>query len=78
MSSQTDAIPTELVWQDGGPGCIDKVWQLSGPDVKAENTWENPFAMVPQAIKPPALDQGKATLQLPPLSFTVVTTSARA
>ena len=68
--SQTDAVTTELVWQDKAPKAITEVWQLAGTDVKAANTWEKPNRITAQAIAAPKIVDGKATIQLPPLSFT--------
>ena len=75
--SQTDAITTDVVWQNGQPDSISAAWQLAGTDVKAENSWEDPNRLTAQAIQPPALDGAKATLTLPPLSFTVLVTKAQ-
>jgi len=72
--SQTDAITTDVVWQSGQPDSIAEAWQLAGTDVKAENSWDDPNRITAQSIQPPVLDGGKATLRLPPLSFTVLTT----
>jgi alpha-N-arabinofuranosidase len=75
--SQTDAITTDVVWQSGQPGSISEAWQLAGTDVKAENSWDDPNRITAQAIQPPTLDGGKATLRLPPLSFTVLVTKSQ-
>jgi alpha-N-arabinofuranosidase len=75
--SQTDAIVTEVVWQSGSPDCIAAAWQLTGTDVKEVNTWDEPDRLRAKSIQPPAIVDGKATLQLPPLSFTVLTTRSQ-
>jgi alpha-N-arabinofuranosidase len=72
--SQTDTIHTDLVWQDGQAVQIDKVWQLTGEDPKVLNTWDDPERISAQPIPVPAVDRGRASLNLPPLSFTVLTT----
>jgi alpha-L-arabinofuranosidase len=72
--SQTDAVTTEVVWQDENPVKIDQAWQLSGGNVKEMNSWEDPNHVVAKAISAPAVENGRATLSLPPLSFTVLTT----
>jgi alpha-N-arabinofuranosidase len=72
--SQTDAIATDLIWQDGEAVRFGEGWQLAGRDVKAANTWETPNAITAQPISPPPISDGRATLQAPPLSFTVLTT----
>ncbi len=75
--SQTDAITTDIVWQSGRPDRIAEAWQLAGADVKQENSWEQPNNITAQSIEPPASVDGKATLRLPPLSFTVLTTKSQ-
>jgi alpha-N-arabinofuranosidase len=70
----TDAIVTDIVWQNGQAVQVDKAWRLAGSDPKEVNTWEAPERLVAQAIPAPAVVDGRATLNLPPLSFTVLTT----
>lgn len=72
--SQTETLEAELVWQQGAPKKITAANQLSGTDLKAANSFENPNAVVSKAIKAPALKEGKATLKVPPLSFTTLIT----
>jgi alpha-N-arabinofuranosidase len=67
-------VTTELVWQTGAPAAFGEAWQLAGDDAKQANSWESPNALVAKRISAPKLDGGKATLQLPPMSFTVLTT----
>jgi alpha-N-arabinofuranosidase len=70
--SQSEAIVTELVWQSGVPQRVNEAWQLTGADVKAVNSWENPNNLAAQPLPAPALRDGKVTLSLPPLSFTTI------
>jgi alpha-N-arabinofuranosidase len=72
--SQTESVTTDLLWQDGQPLQVEEAWQLNGGDPKAANSWEAPEHVVPKAIPTPTVDGGRATLSLPPLSFTVLTT----
>jgi len=72
--SQTDSVTTDLVWQDKKAVQFDKAWQIAGTDPKQVNTWEAPDQLVAVPIAPPAIDAGNATITLPPLSFTVLTT----
>jgi alpha-N-arabinofuranosidase len=72
--SQTESIVTDFVWQDGKAVQINEVWQLAGSDPKEANTWDDPNRLVAKSIPAPAADNGRATLNLPPLSFTVLTT----
>jgi alpha-L-arabinofuranosidase len=70
--SQTEALPTQLIWQSGTPGLIQETWQLAGTAVKAVNTWEQPDTIVAHSISNPAVVDGAAELVLPPLSFTAL------
>jgi alpha-N-arabinofuranosidase len=70
---QTDAIVTDLIWQSGETIQIDEAWQLAGSDPKETNTWDEPNRLVASAISAPTVEDGRATVQLPPLSFTAIT-----
>jgi alpha-N-arabinofuranosidase len=72
--SQTDAVVTDIVWQDGKTVQIDQAWQLAGSDPKEANSWDAPNRLVAKASSAPAVEDGRATLNLPPLSFTVLST----
>jgi alpha-N-arabinofuranosidase len=74
--SQTESIATDLVWQDGQALQIDQAWQLAGSDPKQVNSWDAPERLAAQPIPTPTVDAGRATINLPPLSFTVLTTGA--
>jgi len=43
---------------------------LTGPDLKAVNTFADPRRVVPQRLDPPAA-AGRMTFNLPPRSYTV-------
>ena len=65
------AEPVELTLR----GLNDKavqVRQLSGSDPKAHNTFENPNAVVPTNLGAQPVTDGKLSLLLPPMSFTVI------
>lgn len=72
--SQTDSVLTDLVWQDGRDVKLGEGRQLAGADPKAMNTWEQPDLLRAQPIAAPKVVDSKATIQLPPLSFTMLTT----
>jgi alpha-L-arabinofuranosidase len=72
--SEKDSLPTEFIWQDDKSVQIDQAWQIAGADPKQVNTWEAPDQLVARAIDAPVIEQGCATVTLPPLSFTVFTT----
>ena len=74
--SQSDSVVTDIAWQDGRTVTMGEAWQLAGNDPKALNTWENRNALTAQPITAPVVVDGKATIQLPPLSFTVLTAHA--
>jgi len=72
--SEKDSVTTDLVWQDGKIVQVDQAWQIAGTDPKRANTWEAPDQLVAKSISSPTIDSGRATITLPPLSFTVLTT----
>jgi alpha-L-arabinofuranosidase len=74
--SQTEAVLTDLVWQDAQGLEIEKAWQLAGNDPKEVNRWDSPEQVVAKSVPAPTVENGRATLNLPPLSFTVLTTCA--
>jgi alpha-N-arabinofuranosidase len=75
--SVTEPVLTDLIWQDGKAIRVGQAWQLSGSDPKAVNSWDAPNRLVANAIPVPAMEDGCTTIQLPPLSFTVLTTAPR-
>ena len=75
--SQTDTILTDIAWQDKNDVKIDTVWQLAGNDPKATNSWEAPDQVIAREIAAPAMANGRARINLPPLSFTVLKTSSQ-
>lgn len=70
--SQTDSLSTEVLWQTGAPRRITAIHQLAGNDPKAANTFEQPDTIGVQTSPGMEVVDGKVTLQLPPLSFTVL------
>jgi alpha-L-arabinofuranosidase len=74
--SQTEEVVTELVWQSAAPGRITAVHQIAGTDPKASNTFEAPDVIVPRSFEGGPLRDARASLRLPPLSFTVLATEA--
>ena len=75
--SQTDSVATNLIWQADSPQSVSQVYQLAGTDVSAANTWDDPNLITAQPIQPPKITDGQINIQLPPLSYTVLTTQAR-
>lgn len=73
--SLTETVVTDVVWQDGSATRVTEAWQLSGSDPKEANSWAEPNRLVARPIAAPAIDDGRITLSLPPLSFTVLATA---
>jgi alpha-N-arabinofuranosidase len=73
--SQHEAVTTDVVWRDAAPARATAIYQLSGADPKAINTFEQPEVIVPKQLAGVPVRDGEITLRLPPLSFTVVTTA---
>jgi alpha-N-arabinofuranosidase len=71
---QTEAVVTNIVWQDGKTVHIDEAWQLAGSDPKEVNSWDEPNRLIANAISAPTVEDGRVTLSLPPLSFTALST----
>lgn len=70
--SLTESVPLTMHWQDRKPSQVKAAYQLAGSDPKAINSFENPNTIVTKSIAAPAVQDGKAQLVLPPLSFTVL------
>lgn len=70
--SQTQAVPTEIVWQSAAPRRMVSVYQMAGADAKAANSFEKPNVLAPTALPAMAVVDNKVGLTLPPLSFTVL------
>jgi alpha-N-arabinofuranosidase len=73
--SQHEAVTTEIGWQGAAPSQVAAAYQLSGTDPKAANSFEQPNVIAPKQLDGLRIDDGRITLRLPPLSFTVVTTT---
>ncbi|HKW58029.1 MAG TPA: alpha-N-arabinofuranosidase [Candidatus Acidoferrum sp.] len=72
-----NAQPVELIWQGSAPHVTDGL-VLTGSDLKAANTFDAPSRVVPQRAEKPTVNikDGRATLELPPRSYTVMQLSA--
>lgn len=70
--SLTESTPVELNWQDLKPTAIQAAYQVTGNDAKQANTYENPNQVVSVPIDAPVVDDGNASMLLPPMSFTVL------
>ena len=61
----------ELVWRDGAPARVVSAEALTGPDLKAVNSFAEPKRVVPQPLAPPK-PGARMMLELPPRSYSVV------
>jgi alpha-N-arabinofuranosidase len=73
--SQSETVTTEIAWRGAAPTRASGITQIAGTDLKAVNSFEQPNTIVPQQLDDLTVDNGKLTLSLPPLSFTVVPVS---
>jgi alpha-N-arabinofuranosidase len=71
--SQHTTLATELVWQGVAPTEISGGYQIAHSDPKATNTFEQPETIIPQALAAVAVQDGRAVVSVPPLSFSVWT-----
>jgi alpha-N-arabinofuranosidase len=60
-----------LEWADVVPTRVLACETLTGPDLKAVNTFEDPRRVAPQKLEPPAAGR-RMTLKLPARSYTIV------
>ncbi len=70
--SQTEALPTEIVWQDSAPSEVLAAYRVTGTDVQEGNTFERPDAITAHQVPGGRMRDGTLSLVIPPLSFTVV------
>ncbi len=73
--SLTEAVTTDLAWQGAAPARVTAIHQIAGSDPKAINTFEQPDTIVPTRLDGGPVRDGRISLRLPPLSFTVVATA---
>jgi alpha-N-arabinofuranosidase len=62
----------ELVWRDAPPQRVQFSQVLTGADLKAFNSFENPKRVAPQAFDAGKTGMGRTTLRVPPRSYTVI------
>jgi alpha-N-arabinofuranosidase len=73
--SQAEPLTTTIRWQGAAPQQVLTATQISGDDPKQINSFDRPDAVVPRSIAVPRIEHSQLTIELPPLSFTVLTTS---
>jgi alpha-L-arabinofuranosidase len=60
-----------LEWRDPTPTRVIACETLTGPDLKAFNTFDKPKQVIPTPLDPPAAG-ARMTFKLPPRSYSVV------
>jgi alpha-L-arabinofuranosidase len=65
------AREVEFNWHDLTPTRINSCQTITGSDLKASNTFEQPNRVVPQSVDPPQAG-ARMTFQAPPRSYTVI------
>ena len=71
------ARDVEVIWRETSPGRVAFSQVLTGTDLKASNSFENPKRVAPQSFEPPK-PGARALIQLPARSYTVIQWGAAA
>lgn len=66
------AHEVEVVWEDKAPAQVLQSLVLTGGDLKAANSFEQPRRVIPQALQKPSSANGRARLELPARSYSVI------
>jgi alpha-N-arabinofuranosidase len=61
----------EVIWRDATPSAVKQFLTITGPDLKAGNTFADPKRVTPQALENPKAG-ARMTLQLPARSYSVL------
>ncbi|GAB4439996.1 MAG: alpha-N-arabinofuranosidase [Chloroflexi bacterium OHK40] len=72
--SQSEPLTAEIAWRGVAPQRASTIIRLAGSHVRAANSFEQPDTIVPRQLPGGPIHDGRLTLELPPLSFTVVAT----
>jgi alpha-L-arabinofuranosidase len=65
------AQDVEMIWRDVTPSAVNAFMTITGPDLKAGNTFGDPKHVTPQMLENPKVGQ-RMTLQLPARSYSVL------
>jgi alpha-N-arabinofuranosidase len=65
------ARDVEVIWREAPPGRVVFSQMLTGTDLKASNSFENPKRVAPQSFEAPKPGT-RTILQLPARSYTVI------
>src|SRR5580692_2337246 len=61
----------ELIWRDATPSAVKQFMTITGPDLKAGNTFADPKRVIPQTLEAPKAG-ARMTVQLPARSYSVL------
>ena len=61
----------ELIWRDATPSAVNQFMTITGPDLKAGNTFADPRRVTPQTLENPRTGT-RMTLQLPARSYSIL------
>jgi alpha-N-arabinofuranosidase len=68
----TKAQTVEVNWEGKAPGSVLTSTTLTGSDLKAFNTFDNPNRVAPQPFDKPRTANGRTKLEVPARSYTVI------
>jgi alpha-L-arabinofuranosidase len=60
----------EIVWREGAPARVGECQVMTGPDLKAFNSFDAPRRVIPQPVEPPKAG-ARMTFPLPAHSYTM-------
>jgi alpha-L-arabinofuranosidase len=60
-----------VVWRDAAPTTVKTFVTMTGPDLKAGNTFSDPSRVIPQTLESPKAGS-RMVLQLPARSYSVL------
>ena len=66
------AHQVEITWEDKAPSGVASSWVITGDDLKASNSFENPKRVAPQAFAKPSSSGSRTTFEVPARSYSVI------
>lgn len=66
------ARDVELIWEDSAPSLVADSQTLTGDDLQAFNTFDEPQRVAPRSFERPSTTGGRTRLQAPPRSYSVI------
>ena len=68
----SNAREIDVTWEDAPPARVTTAMTLTGGDLKASNSFDNPRQVVPQDFGKPATTSGHSKFEVPPRSYTAI------